>query len=43
VDGPAADACFFAPIGIAVRLRAGGTSVFVSDAGNHRIRLLQIP
>jgi hypothetical protein len=41
-DGPASEARFIAPVGIAVAEDGDKTFVFVSDVGNRRIRLLTI-
>ena len=41
-DGPASEARFNAPVGIAVAEDGNKTFVFVSDVGNKRIRLLTI-
>ncbi|MGH2807755.1 MAG: hypothetical protein ACRDKT_10825 [Actinomycetota bacterium] len=43
VDGPAEDARFILPVGIAVASRDNRTEVFVTDAGAQRIRLLTVP
>ena len=43
VDGPADRARFFVPLGIETAERDGRLSVFISDAGNHRIRMLTLP
>jgi DNA-binding beta-propeller fold protein YncE len=43
VDGPAEDARFFLPIGIAVATRDDRTQVYISDAGNLRVRMLNVP
>jgi sugar lactone lactonase YvrE len=42
-DGPAADARFFGPVGVAVARSGKVDDVFVSDAGNRRVRLLSVP
>lgn len=39
VDGPAQEALVFAPVGLAI----SGKRVFVSDAGNRRIRMITLP
>lgn len=43
VDGPAQDARFATPTSVATMTRNGKTVVFVSDAGNHRIRMITLP
>jgi streptogramin lyase len=44
LDGPAGQSLFDGPAGISVMTESNGTTdVFVSDAGNRRIRLLTIP
>jgi DNA-binding beta-propeller fold protein YncE len=42
-DGPALEARFYAPSGIAVTREGNTTYVFVSDTGNRRVRLLKVP
>jgi sugar lactone lactonase YvrE len=43
VDGPAEDARFFLPTGIAVTDDGDTTKVYVSDLGNLRVRMLTVP
>jgi hypothetical protein len=43
VDGPADRARFSVPLGIETIVRDGRLTVFVSDAGNRRIRMLTFP
>ena len=43
VDGPADRARFSVPLGIETIVRDGKLTVFVSDAGNRRIRMLTFP
>jgi sugar lactone lactonase YvrE len=43
VDGPANESRFSTPLGIAAADKDGKTVVFVSDAGNHRIRMISMP
>jgi hypothetical protein len=42
-DGPAAEARFRYPTGIAAASFAGGTRVFVADTGNRRLRMIFVP
>jgi len=42
-DGPAAEARFRYPTGIAAAEFQGGTRVFVADTGNRRLRMLWVP
>jgi hypothetical protein len=42
-DGPAADARFRYPTGIAAAEFDGGTRVFVADTGNRRLRMITVP
>lgn len=43
VDGPAEDARFATPTALATMTRDGKTVVVVSDAGNHRVRMITLP
>lgn len=42
-DGPAAQARFRYPTGIAAAEHEGGTRVFVADTGNRRLRMITLP